>query len=65
MSEVPGGFRSLTYSHKIDPHIPICQYEAAGGRCNDASCDSQHFRNMGLSGASISQADLHGFLEPF
>ncbi|KAF2084856.1 hypothetical protein K490DRAFT_68268 [Saccharata proteae CBS 121410] len=48
-SEVPGGFRSLTYSHKIDPNKPLCTYEAAGGVCNDSSCEFQHFRDMTLS----------------
>ena len=49
---VSGGFRSMTYSHQIDPEKPICRFEAAGGTCNDDECDSQHFRGMGLDGAS-------------
>ena len=51
LSDVPGGFRSLTFSHNINPNKPICRWELAGGTCNDDSCDSQHFRSMGLSGA--------------
>ena len=51
LSEVSRGFRSLTYSHGIDPEKPICRFESAGGVCNDDSCDGQHFRNMSLSGA--------------
>ncbi|ODH39095.1 hypothetical protein ACO22_02027 [Paracoccidioides brasiliensis] len=47
--DINGGFRSLTYSHKIDPHNYICPYEAAGGSCNDRSCEYQHFRDMALS----------------
>ena len=50
-SEVSEGFRSLTYSHAIDPDKPICRYEAAGGTCNDGSCNGQHFKNLGLPGA--------------
>ncbi|KAI9695884.1 MAG: hypothetical protein M1836_006001 [Candelina mexicana] len=46
---VAGGFRSLTYSHNINESNPVCRYEAAGGICNDSTCDSQHFRDMGLS----------------
>jgi len=41
----------MTYSHNIIADAPICRYETAGGVCNDSSCDSQHFRIMGLSGA--------------
>ncbi|OJD27299.1 hypothetical protein ACJ73_01309 [Blastomyces percursus] len=47
--DVSGGYRSLTYSHNIDPYNYICPYEAAGGFCNDHSCEYQHFRDMTLS----------------
>jgi hypothetical protein len=50
--DVSGGFRSMTYSHQIDPEKPICRFEAAGGTCNDDECNNQHFRGMGLDGAS-------------
>lgn len=50
--DVPGGYRSLTYSHDIRPEVPICQNELDGGVCNDASCTSQHFQKMALPGAS-------------
>lgn len=50
--EVQGGYRSLTYSHQIDPNKELCRYEVASGVCNDSSCDYQHFRDMGVSGAS-------------
>ncbi|KAL8972648.1 MAG: hypothetical protein Q9183_000426 [Haloplaca sp. 2 TL-2023] len=49
-SQIGSGYRSLTYSNAIDVQKPICPYEI-GGRCNDASCDNQHFRSMSLSGA--------------
>ncbi|KAG0232497.1 Zinc finger C3H1 domain-containing protein [Mortierella sp. GBA43] len=42
---VRDGYRSLTYSHKIDPSKPICIYELSGGSCNDDSCKSQHLRD--------------------
>ncbi|PLN86377.1 hypothetical protein BDW42DRAFT_159145 [Aspergillus taichungensis] len=47
--EVSEGFRSLTYSHNIDPMKCLCPFEAAGGVCNDHSCEYQHFRDMSLS----------------
>ncbi|PYH48944.1 uncharacterized protein BP01DRAFT_116798 [Aspergillus saccharolyticus JOP 1030-1] len=49
---VVNGYRSLTYSHNIDPMKYLCPFEAAGGVCNDRSCEFQHFRDMSLSGAS-------------
>ncbi|KAL8732833.1 MAG: hypothetical protein Q9166_002434 [cf. Caloplaca sp. 2 TL-2023] len=48
VSRVGNGYRSLTYSHQIDARKPVCPYEI-GGRCNDASCDNQHFSSMNLS----------------
>ncbi|PGH27809.1 hypothetical protein AJ80_00597 [Polytolypa hystricis UAMH7299] len=51
--EVDGGYRSLTYSNHIDPHMDLCVYEVAGGVCNDNSCDYQHFRDMNLSDDKI------------
>jgi hypothetical protein len=50
---VAGGFRSLTYSHKINANAEFCRYELAGGSCNDKSCDFQHFRDIVLPGASV------------
>ncbi len=50
LNEVSHGFRSLTYSHAINPELPMCRYEL-DGVCNDASCQSQHFKSLGLSGA--------------
>jgi hypothetical protein len=52
--EVSDGYRSLTYSHDIDPMKYLCPYELAGGVCNDRSCEFQHFRDMNLSGASTN-----------
>ncbi|KAF8937453.1 Zinc finger C3H1 domain-containing protein, partial [Haplosporangium gracile] len=48
-SAVHGGYRSLTYSHKIDPMKRMCLYELSGGSCNDDNCKSQHIRNCGLT----------------
>ena len=52
LAAVSNGFRSLTYSHTINPDIPLCRYEL-NGVCNDDSCQSQHLRSIGLSGALI------------
>ena len=52
LKEVSNGFRSLTYSHTINPEIPLCRYEL-DGVCNDDSCQSQHLSSIGLSGAFI------------
>ena len=52
LKEVSSGYRSLTYSHTINPEIPLCRYEL-DGVCNDDSCQSQHLRSIGLSGALI------------
>ncbi|KAH8816918.1 hypothetical protein F5884DRAFT_777900 [Xylogone sp. PMI_703] len=51
--QIDGGFRSLTYSHKIDLNKPLCRYELAGGICNDSTCELQHFRDMGLPDDAI------------
>ncbi|KAF9137339.1 Zinc finger C3H1 domain-containing protein [Mortierella sp. GBA39] len=48
-STVRGGYRSLTYSHKIDPMKRMCLYELSGGSCNDDNCKSQHIRDCGLT----------------
>lgn len=52
--EVQGGFKSITYSNNIKDGKELCRYELAGGTCNDVSCEFQHFRDMGLAGASVS-----------
>jgi hypothetical protein len=44
------GYRSLTYSNSIDPKVPLCPTELAGETCQDAQCEEQHFRHLGLSG---------------
>ncbi|KAL4750924.1 hypothetical protein BDW72DRAFT_174964 [Aspergillus terricola var. indicus] len=53
IDEVSGGYRSLTYSHNIDPLKHLCPFETSGGVCNDRSCEFQHFRNMALSDDKI------------
>ncbi|OLN96355.1 Protein red1 [Colletotrichum chlorophyti] len=46
---VPGGLRSLTYSNRIDPNLPICPDQLAGRDCpNGADCIYQHFESMKL-----------------
>ncbi|KAI9772733.1 MAG: hypothetical protein M1840_000328 [Geoglossum simile] len=49
LKDVPGGFRSLTYSHNIDANKPLCMFETSGGVCNDPGCQGQHFRDMKLN----------------
>lgn len=44
------GYRSLTYSNRIDPRVPLCPTELAGEICQDAQCEEQHFRHLGLNG---------------
>jgi hypothetical protein len=51
--EVPGGYKSVTYSHNIDASKEFCRFELAGGVCNDKSCEFQHFRGIGLPGAWV------------
>ena len=50
---VTSGFRSLTYSHNIDPKDPFCQTELAEGECNDPTCGFQHFGKVGLTGTYL------------
>ncbi|KAH7113202.1 hypothetical protein B0J11DRAFT_541651 [Dendryphion nanum] len=51
--DVSGGFLSMTYSHQIDPHKPLCRFESMGGSCTDPQCPDQHFRTMSLTGEKI------------
>lgn len=53
--QVPGGLRSLTYSHKIDAMKEFCPWEL-GGSCNDRACKFQHFRDIGLLDDGILSA---------
>ncbi|PVH92203.1 hypothetical protein DM02DRAFT_663169 [Periconia macrospinosa] len=50
---VPGGYLSLTYSHQIDPNVPVCPTEAIGANCTDPACQNQHFRQMNISGEKL------------
>lgn len=52
--EVPGGFLSMTFSHQIDPNVPICKTETLGAICNDPTCQNQHFRAMNITGTSLA-----------
>ncbi|KAJ4406068.1 hypothetical protein N0V85_004572 [Neurospora sp. IMI 360204] len=42
---VSGGLRSLTYSNRINPSIPLCPSEIAGEQC-DETCDFQHIKSI-------------------
>ncbi|RKF57564.1 hypothetical protein GcC1_188012 [Golovinomyces cichoracearum] len=55
-SEVSGGLRSITYSHKIDEKKEFCRFEIAGGICNDSACDLQHFKSITLPDDGIMAA---------
>ncbi|KAK0363169.1 hypothetical protein LTR02_012855 [Friedmanniomyces endolithicus] len=56
LDTVAGGYKSLTYSHVIDPHTPWCPHEASGGQCNDRACGNQHFRGMGVTDNELLKA---------
>ena len=51
LNNVRGGYKSMTYSHRIHIEKMLCPFEAAGGKCNDKGCEHQHFQNMGLTGS--------------
>ncbi|KAK2754400.1 hypothetical protein FQN54_007044 [Arachnomyces sp. PD_36] len=53
VDDIHEGYRSLTYSHDIDPDKFICPFEASSGICKDDSCAYQHFRDMYLSDDKI------------
>jgi hypothetical protein len=44
LSTIPGGHKSLTYTHNIDPVKQLCPFEM-NGRCNDKDCSFQHFKS--------------------
>ena len=50
-SDVQGGFKSLTYSNKLDPIEAMCPNELSNGTCQDQSCLHQHFHNTAINGA--------------
>jgi len=47
---VKDGYRSLTYSNRIDAGKPLCPTELEGQMCTDVKCEEQHFGGMALSG---------------
>jgi len=47
---VKDGYRSLTYSNRIDAGKPVCPTELQGQMCTDVKCEEQHFGGMALSG---------------
>ncbi|KAI9860564.1 MAG: hypothetical protein M1824_003089 [Vezdaea acicularis] len=49
LTDVVGGFQSLTFINDIKPSAELCRFETSGGVCNDLNCSSQHFRQMTLS----------------
>ena len=47
---VAGGYKSMTYSNKIDPRRPLCPTELQDGICNDSTCEEQHLQDATLKG---------------
>ncbi|KAM3417105.1 hypothetical protein BST61_g8681 [Cercospora zeina] len=45
---VSGGFKSLSFNHKIDAEKLVCPFEIERGQCDVASCGYQHFQEMVL-----------------
>ncbi|GIZ45655.1 hypothetical protein CKM354_000881200 [Cercospora kikuchii] len=45
---VSGGFKSLTFNHKIDPEALVCPFEIERGQCDVPNCGYQHFHEMVL-----------------
>ena len=43
---------SLTHSHSVDPHNPLCHFEIQG-KCHNPSCTGQHWDNICLSTEDI------------
>ncbi|CAK7273248.1 hypothetical protein SEPCBS119000_005555 [Sporothrix epigloea] len=43
---VPSGYRSLTFSGKIQDDVVLCPTETAGESCREAACRFQHFATM-------------------
>ncbi|KAG9298784.1 hypothetical protein G9A89_012852 [Geosiphon pyriformis] len=58
------GYKSLKYSHKIDPFKKLCLFEMqpGGGICNDDTCESQHHRDFAMSEQEILE-DLCSYVE--
>ncbi|KAL1895056.1 hypothetical protein Sste5346_005478 [Sporothrix stenoceras] len=45
-AQVPGGFRSLTYSGRIQDDIELCPNELLDGSCSVPTCTFQHFDSI-------------------
>lgn len=58
VKDVKDGYRSLTYSHAIEPLRTLCPYEAAGGVCHDTTCEYQHWRDIILPGALNAWSEI-------
>ncbi|GAB7328177.1 hypothetical protein MBLNU13_g00203t1 [Cladosporium sp. NU13] len=52
-SNVQGGFKSLTYSNKLDPTETMCPNELSNGTCQDQSCLHQHFYNTAINDGEL------------
>ena len=72
--QVAGGYKSLTYSNKLDPESLICRIEMSAGACHDDRCREQHIATAGVNGARIPFTRhfisftiplIHPFASPF
>jgi hypothetical protein len=61
LTTVPGGHKSLTFTHNIDPVKQVCPYEL-GGRCNDKDCPFQHFEQSEFILSIIFKIPLTHFI---
>ncbi|KAM0705694.1 hypothetical protein Q7P35_007054 [Cladosporium inversicolor] len=52
-SDVQGGFKSLTYSNKLDPTEAMCPNELSNGTCQDQSCLHQHFYDTAINDGDL------------
>lgn len=56
-SDVSGGFRSTTFSNKIDIRKEVCPVELDGRECSlGEACRFQHFGSMAVTGESVPLA---------
>ena len=43
---------SATFAHRLDPHWPLCYFDARG-KCNDAACSYQMKADYQLQGVAV------------
>lgn len=55
VSQLP--LASPTFTHRLDPHWPLCTYDIRGS-CRDAKCEFQHASDYQLENVAVLR-DLH------